>query len=251
MLSDQEDTWSLEKTRIDPVHKLQINLEYIDFEIRPSGDDNYYLEYQLDGDEVGPEYENPLTYQVSGDTLSVKEEYESGSYHVHVDIGFLSGLYSDKEVHDYRNVVTLYVPEDSAFAESTIVLGDGDMDADGLNVRDTDITLDYGDLSLADSTLAACNISMSDGSVEATGLSIEEAVQIKSNYGDVDIQLASECADDISLDLSAVYGDVEVAKNIQGDKMMDSDEDIVRFERDTGSSGTLKIVMEDGNIKLR
>ena len=61
MRNSEDGISRMPKTQIDDVSKIDVDFEYIDFHVKASEDDHYYLEYTLEGDEDGVGSKNPFT----------------------------------------------------------------------------------------------------------------------------------------------------------------------------------------------
>lgn len=312
----------LEKTKLESFQELHADLENIDVIIKPSNDENFYISYRLQSRKG----KNPLTYNVKSGVLELEEKNGHGSYYVHVDIEFLRELLGKGNVEDYRNEVTVYVPEQETLKNCQAELGDGDMIVEGIRCETADLTLDYGDLDLENAlfsdgkmtlengdmtavntefsgmelslaygdvlgresfinkssimmgdgdaefrktdlrnmdiklsygelelkelTMENTTVLLEDGDLDGSDVSFLNRNRIEGGYGDVSIRTAEGELKKMTLSLDTEYGNIEVAKGVEGS--LSKKEDMQHYEKVVdGTEDFLEIVVEDGDISLK
>lgn len=228
------------KTKLPSFSGLAVSLDSSDLLIKPSGDANCYIEYEQETKEG----KNPLSWSVKDDTLTVKENGNTGSSHyINVDISFLQKLL-DKDspgsdyADDYKNYVTLYLPAEKELSSFCADLENGDLTSHRLSAAAADISLEYGDFFLTDGTFDTITLSMSDGDFNTNSLTAGQA-NLKLSYGDCMIkkavfETAKITSDDGDItvkdltpsgkaDISSSYGDVSITlnKNIRDTAALD------------------------------
>lgn len=250
-MRDSEDNINrMPKTQIDDASKIDVDFENIDFHIKASEDEHYYLEYTLEGDEVGVGQKNPFTYEAVGDTLQLRERGGvASSRYVKIDIGALSDIITGQETREYENEVTLYVPKDQMI-NGAIKMGDGDLDVADVKTDSLKITLEYGDINLDELTMKDSTVQSDDGDIEASEVSFAGENVLSTKYGDVDISLCEEMKDILNISSRTDYGDIETAEKLKGNQNIS--DDAVSYEKEAEQAvGTLKIKTDDGDISIK
>lgn len=250
-MRDSEDNINrMPKTQIDDASKIDVDFENIDFHIKASEDEHYYLEYTLEGDEVGVGQKNPFTYEAVGDTLQLRERGGvASSRYVKIDIGALSDIITGQETREYENEVTLYVPKDQMI-NGAIKMGDGDLDVADVKTDSLKITLEYGDINLDELTMKDSTVQSDDGDIEASEVSFAGENVLSTKYGDVDISLCEEMKDILNISGRTDYGDIETAEKLKGNQNIS--DDAVSYEKEAEQAvGTLKIKTDDGDISIK
>lgn len=187
--SGKTQTLSKDNIMLKSFDTVDITCENLDVSVVPSDKDYSYLSYSVE-ERKG---KNPLSYDVANDTLSIREQNgtESGVYASgHVDISFIGWLFGGKvqtteETH--TNLVTLHLAKDAALKESKVYLANGDLDVGGINSKNVDWTLDYGDLDLTDSTLDGGSVILDDGDITMQNTEAHK-IQWVNKYGDWDVK---------------------------------------------------------------
>lgn len=250
-MRDSEDNINrMPKTQIDDASKIDVDFENIDFHIKASEDEHYYLEYTLEGDEVGVGQKNPFTYEAVGDTLQLRERGGvASSRYVKIDIGALSDIITGQETREYENEVTLYVPKDQMI-NGAIKMGDGDLDVADVKTDSLKITLEYGDINLDELTMKDSTVQSDDGDIEASEVSFAGENVLSTKYGDVDISLCEEMKDILNISSRTDYGDIETAEKLKGNQNVS--DDAASYEKEIEQAvGTLKIKTDDGDISIK
>ena len=238
------DQLTEDEIKLDAFQTLSIDCENLDVSIVPSDKKYSYLSYEVEADKKG---NNPLSYEVEDQTLTLKEDNgrSAGSY-VHVDISFfgwlIGGESTDYEEY-HKNQVTLHLGEDAEIKNSNIVLGDGDLSVEGMNSKAVTWELGYGDLTVTDCKLSDGTVTVKDGDILSDNVTSQD-VEWVNQYGDWN---AKNCAlrggkgemsdGDLILDrsswtdteLTLSYGDLE-GKHI--------------------ALGNVEVIMKDGDVEL-
>lgn len=250
-MRDSEDNVNrMPKTQIDDVGKIDVDFENIDFHIKASEDEHYYLEYTLEGDEVGVGRKNPFTYEVVGDTLQLREQGGVvSSRYVKIDIEALSDIITGQETREYENEVTLYIPKDQMI-KGAIKMGDGDLSVADVDTDALKITSSYGEISLDGLAMKDSTVKSDDGDIEMTGMSFEGKNVINTEYGDVDVILKDGARDSLNISCETKYGDIEIAKDLKGNQNVSDDASSYEKMVDH-SAGNLKINADDGDISIQ
>ena len=186
--SGKTQTLSKDNIKLKSFDAVDINCENLDVSIVPSDKEYSYLSYSVE-ERKG---KNPLSYDVANDTLSIQEQNgkESGFYASgHVDISFIGWLFGGKTVTEetHTNIVTLHLAKDAALKESKAYLANGDLSIEGINSKNVDWTLDYGDLELMDSTLDGGSVILDDGDITMYDTQSYK-IQWVNKYGDWDVK---------------------------------------------------------------
>lgn len=275
----------MEKTQIEKFDRIEADLSYSNLRILPSGDQNYYLSYEI----YRQENEAPVEYEVDNGTMKLSKHGGSGKL-FQIDISFISYLLGKREMLYKDSEVVLYVPQNAVFEDSqikiddgdlemegvsgknmkldlsygdirlwecsledgTILCADGDLEASELNCRAVQVQLGYGDLSLDKASAEDCAVKLSDGDMEAKELSVQGNLEIENSYGDVELQLASECRDVLSMELKTKYGEIDISEDLAKRGRLTRNEDQADYENEAeASEGMLRVEISDGDIILK
>lgn len=250
MRNQKEDVSQMPKTQIAGVHKIEADFENIDFRIKASDDEHCYLEYTLEGDAGGVSRENPFTYEMTGDTLKLRE---NGAVifadYMKIDIGAIGDIICGQEIQEYKNEVTLYVPEDQMMM-GEIEMENGDFIASGIQAESLNIAMNYGDMTIEGALLKDGKLKTKDGDVEMTEVSFAGTTSVKTNFGDIEVILAEEQKGALNISSSTKYGDLHVAQDLKGKQSL-SDEGGSYEKVSEHAAGTLKINTDDGDISIK
>lgn len=275
------DVFEKEKIRLDDINSLNVRFDNIDFTVRESDDENYYLSYRLQGKNG----ENPLLYEVKDRELKLEEKKE-GRF-ISVDISFLNLLLNEESVLDRGNEVVLYVPKHHNFTRSSIEVQNGDLKLEALNSRNVgininygvadlkgcrlsgetisisngelcaestelsglEVSLAYGDIGIRDGIIKDMKFCMSDGDMEVKGASVASQVTVDNNYGKVTFELKKEEARHISLLLDTNYGGIFV-NGEKGARISQNDGDVNHYKYIADQeTGCLTVKVSDGDVK--
>ncbi len=204
----------LEKTKINPFSNVEMKVgSYADIQILPSGDDQFYLEYELDGD-----YNEPA-YDIRNNTLTLTQTGNSRNFGIR---SFYFGSFvTDTEVQAY---ITLYIPEDIDMGNLDVYNDMGNVSIEGLAFGDAKLEVSYGDAKLQDMDFEDLELDMESGNCKAAELTAQNLL-LKNEYGDISLEKTAVQGAEISLesgrlkakDFTSVdltvksdYGDIEL-----------------------------------------
>lgn len=177
----EDSDYILEKTRIQPVKKLDISLENADFYLVTGKE--WAVEYVLDGSvRTAPEY-----HMENG----VLKLYESDRYREKDSVNFSLGdvwWEQSENQKEQKPYVRLTVPAAAGFDEVRLSVGCGDVSIDRLDSNLSVLELAYGELE-------AC--------LDQTG-----AVEIDTEDADVELQVIGSM-EDYGVDLYTEYGEIQ------------------------------------------
>lgn len=272
--NSKENHFKLEKTELSDFDSLDISLKDSDLNIKESPNEKGYIEYVQETKKA----KNPLSYSIKNNTLTLKENGNSGaSYHVSVDISFLQAILNGENIDDdtdaradYENYVTLYLPKDKILSSAKINLGYGDLSlkngnfntanitlqdggfsANTFTANNGKITLSYGDCILKETTLGNIKITSDDGDINADNLSLTGQTNISLSYGDATFALTNSTKEITGYDVAANYGDIQTS-GLTGNKISSNDGDVNKFQTDSKDGKTKLIVnSDDGDIIIK
>lgn len=247
------DPYIMKKTKIDPFSDAEIKIEsYADIHILPSGDDNFYLEYKLDGN-----YGEPVC-QVRDDTLTLAHTDRPQNYGVRMyffHFGVAEGI---------RNAnVNLYIPEGEEMGRLDVQNDSGELSVEGLAFGDARLEVSYGDAELRDLSFQDLELDMESGDLEMEDVSAKDLL-LKNEYGNVTLKRTAfqkaEAklesgklkADDLTCDTLTAkvdYGDVD----LEGVSVETAEFTLEsgNLDLDAGKLTDLTCRSDYGNVKIR
>lgn len=232
----EQKVFTMKKTKLEEITDIEIDLDEIELTVKPSEDENYYLEYQV----KSRKGKNPLEYGVENGALSITEKTEEKFYFIQIDLSFLSDWLGQPEMES-REEVVLYVPSDKKLNSFSAKIGYNDCYIEGLNGAEADIYLDFGNLIIKDSVIDEGSIVLEDGGMEAERLKCDET--------DVRLQYGSLLINDSEWDDSTVQiedGDLET------NQFLCTQTDIrIEYGGFMGKNSTMKdstVSLEDGGM---
>lgn len=268
-LNGTSKEYRMNKTRLEDITNIQVELSNMSFQILPSDDDFCYLSYQTTGGK-----KNPVSYEVKDGTLSLRENDRNISFSIGIDYSSLTdmllGKKSDSDSYDYLAV--LYLPKETILKSADIHLDYGDVIIRGLTADSFDVSLNCGDLNIrklnadafdasldyGDATLKDCHLNngtlkMSDGDTSVTGTLFTGKNIIESSYGDVSVTLDEKQKDTLGLSCSTSYGEINLPKSLQDSaSRLTSSDDIQEFEKQgTDTSASFTVKCDDGDITIQ
>lgn len=274
----------LEKTEIDSFSQVNADLRNIDFNVRPSSDNKFYISYNL-------ETSNgllPVSYQVTDDgTLNIAESKgNSSSSYIHIDINFLQMMLGQTHVIEDSNQVTLYIPKDQKMDSFSCQMGDGYLNINTLDcqnlvlssdygdislknldisngtvsssdgdvqikdslLRNTGIQADYGDVKLSNTSSNNGKITLSDGDLKTTRATFSGYNTITSDLGDISLGVSADNLNQLSIKAETYEGDLHVADSLKGNS--NTDDDKQTYTRTSDSRNLLTVSSSDGDLKI-
>ena len=91
-------------------------------------------------------------------------------------------------------------------------LGDGDIQADSLTLKQMDLDASYGDVSVRDSSLENVSFHAGDGDFSCDNTVFHGDSQFTLSYGDADFRLEDSQKSALSFDLKTSYGEISVSR---------------------------------------
>ena len=223
--------------------EVRADLTHVDFIVRLSEDNGFYLEYNISGKNDEP----PLTVNIQDGVLILEEKNaKPATYYSGVFVDGISNNLKTKKT-DYTSVVTLYVPSDAEIKLMTN-MGEGDMELHGINVKPVDIHMDEGDLDLFDMTIEGGNIILVNGDIVAENVKLSQNIQMQTENGDFSLELNPSSQDMLSIYANSEM-DIEVSEKLGG-KLSENDEKAYFERKVKGSDDCLTIVSKCGDIMI-
>lgn len=197
----------LEKKKIDSFQNLNASLKHMDFAVRESEDENYYMSYNVET----VKGVIPVSWQTADGTLNLSEKNgKSASGYMQIDIGFLQEFLTDGHVSDdadmIENQIILYIPRDQTIENFSCQMNQGDFTLDSLNCQNLQLQTSTGDISLKNLHVKGGTISDKDGDISITDSSLENT-KLDASLGDV----SAEGSDFTDSTLSLSSGDAELS----------------------------------------
>lgn len=237
-----------EQIQLDEFQAIDVDLDNYDFEIQTSEDEHYYLYCRFAGDRE----ENPLSYDVKDNTLTLKEKDLKSDYFVNVELMNIdlmkNFLTEDESVEDMEEKVILYVPKDAEMTACKIDMSDNDLYLSGVKCDDMNIHLDYGDVTLENCIFKGGLLEVSDGDMEGTGISLAD-MAVTVSYGNMKLMESSldnltikKSDGDFDANQLEILGNVELESNY-GDvsvRLRKEQKDKISFDLDV-SYGKINI----------
>lgn len=195
----------------------------------------------FNGDALEEEKNEVTVYLPEGAALSDSK--------IHLDSGDaqVSGLVLDRaEIHmEYGDLAM----ENAVVSDGTIYLEDGDFSLKDSELDTAQIDMEYGDFSFKHGSMNAVSATLSDGDVSLKDIVIAGKCTIDGEYGDVTVKLAPECLQNLAMQLETNYGDVDVDRAIDGAKS--AGDETATFTRGLPDAASfLKITLDDGDIVI-
>lgn len=186
--SDSPEPYRLEKTAIDTFKETDININSeADITLLPSDDENFYLEYSLDGDYGSPQWD------VTNGKITLSQGSNSTG-------GFSVG--------NSQPFIRLYIPEGTRLSSLNIYNDYGDLDLDGITADTCTASLNYGDMEMENCSFDTVEIELESGDLDAAGSSVND-LTLTNYYGDSTLE-----------DMTVVNGDFTIDS---GDLLLDAD----------------------------
>ncbi len=165
--------WELQKTKLEEFSEISISLSYSNLSILPG--DDYYLQYHMDGSCEKPEYEvaNGRFYFQEGPTQA---KYRSG-FHLFFNPQYYTGRYEPY-------YVTLYVPQETYFNMLNLSNDSGDVEIDKIQVKNADIKIDYGNLTVNSFSGEKLTVGADSGNLELDAVTCD-TLELDNEYGNI------------------------------------------------------------------
>lgn len=247
-----------EKSQLEEFHSLNLSIDS-DAQIRilPSNDQNYYIEYLLDGNNQKPRCE------VTDDTLHFSQT-DSQNYMVGM-FGIQLGSFVQSEPF-----VTLYLPEDVLLKQTQIFTSYGDISLSSVNLGKASVETEYGNISLKDTTAETLHLQLESGDCFIDELTTD-TLNIYSEYGDIQTKKLSFQSADITLeygDLNLMlpdsiknyqckfhleYGELTLPEDAPKEWYQNEDEEVIyqTKQNDTHKNKQITVQSEDGDVQIQ
>lgn len=229
----QSKTCVLEKTRIDPFSDVDIQIgSYADIQILPSDNDQFYLEYKLDGDAGDPSYE------VRKGSLNLI--HTGNSSRVGINFFYFGSFNLDADIRTY---VKLYIPEDTDMGNLRVYNDSGDFSMDSLAFGDAELDVSYGDVKLKNMNFQDLEVNMESGDFKAEDMAARDLL-LKNEYGDITMDKSKVQKAEIKLDSGDMEADDLTSVSLAAESEYGS------ITLDKFSTETAEITMESGDLHL-
>lgn len=244
-------TYRMEKTQIDDIRALNVDLKHADFQIKPSADDHYYMEYTIDS----RMNQDPISAEGKNGVLELAESRaETTGYYDQVHFSFFSGLFESRRMQNTTSIITLSIPEKKGLDTCTISMDEGDLDIDGLQAGKTAVTMSEGDMTLTNANLHHAGISLEDGDFLGENAAFSGNNQIGTELGDIELSLNTSCKKELSIH-AETEGDLEIEGDLAApglDGLLTETDDQMLYEKTAAQEkNRLNIVSDDGDIVIR
>ena len=279
----------LEKEKIDSFQNLNADLKHMDFSIRESDDENYYLSYNVET----VKGVIPVSWQVENGTLNMSEKNgKTASGYLQIDIGFLQEFLTDGHVSDdtdmLENQIIVYIPHKQTLENFSCQMNKGDFTLDSLNCqnfhlqtntgdislrslqtkrgaisdKDGDISIidsslenmkldaSLGDLSAAESNFTDSILSLSSGDAELSNVSFNNNCQITSKMGDIDLSVPEKYLNALVFSLDTNMGDIDIPDGLK-EKIVSVDDKSTYKKETSDSQNHLTVKSDYGDISIR
>lgn len=239
---DEVTEVTLDKTKIQSYDSLDVTLNYMDLEVLPSNDDNFYIAYRT----TGSSGEAPVSYDVQNGKLTFRDLGTEGSYY-HVDIGFLSNFFrfdrSKNTTQGKSTQAVLYVPAKHKLKSIDIETDSGDVRMEKTCINHGEIDSETGDVVLAHCDYDHMKVESDVGDITV--------IQEKSAFQKLNIQVKSSSGDLKKSDsLKSLLQKGHSGEHLDGDDdEEDYDEEYVNYTH-SGNGGKLVIETDSGDISL-
>lgn len=239
--SETDDEVTLYKTKLQSYDSLDVTLNYMNLEVLPSNDDNFYIAYHT----TGSSGETPVAYDVQQGKLTFRDLGTEDSYY-HVDIGFLSDFFrfgrSKNSTQDKSSQVVLYIPAKHKLKNVDIETNSGDVQMGKTVIKQAEVESDAGDVVLDHCSYDHMKVESDVGDVTV--------IQQKSVFQKLNIQVKSSSGDLRKSDsLKSLLQKGHHGEHHDGDDDEDYDEEYVNYVH-SGNGGKLVIETDSGDIRL-
>ncbi|MBA4701228.1 MAG: DUF4097 family beta strand repeat protein [Ruminococcus sp.] len=234
--ADRAQAYKLQKTKLDPFADVDLKIGYyMDLSILPSDDQNYYIEYLLDGNCGQP------SYRVEKQTFSFYQDSRGIAF---LDIGTYD---LPNSIQDFY--VRLYVPKDKMLGILQIYNDSGNISISNLMADSVDITCEYGDITLED---FACNSAVLklDSSNAYIDTNKIRNLKCDSEYGDITL-LVPKNQDTYTFDISVEYGNIQLPADTQTGYTVNSEDDIEHYKTKGTGDNTIQVTLDSGNVEIQ
>ena len=215
----------LAKTKIDNFDSVDISMTDMNLQVVCSEDQSCYISYH-----ASDQKEEPISYQVEDNKLTIQENGNAGKSYFHVDIGFLSGFFNREALTTDENVVTIYVPEGQKWKLADIKSDMSNILLNGCEIENGAVQTDSGDIFFKN-----CDFNN---------------LKVKTDMGDLCFIGKEDVMRTWNIQVNTDMGDINVDDALTG-KMVEDQEDCDISYTQKGTGGNLLIQTDSGNIRLK
>lgn len=215
----------LSKTKIDNFDSVDISMTDMNLQVICSDDQSCYISYQASNQK-----EEPISYQVEDNKLTIQENRNDGKSYYHVDIGFLSEFFNREALNTDENVVTLYVPEGQKWKTAAIKMDMGNILLNDCEIKNGTIQTDSGDMFFKN-----CDF---------------ENLKVDTDMGNLYFIGKEDVMRTWNIQVDTNMGNVKVDDVLNG-KMMEDEDDYNLSYTQKGKGGKLVIQTDSGDVSLK
>jgi DUF4097 and DUF4098 domain-containing protein YvlB len=157
---DDASDFTIAKTEVEPITQIDIHSKVAEVELISS--DKFYVEINYLYWEEKPEYSLENGVLFFDDSESLPDNY-SIDFHL-------------------RNVIRIYLPQNSSLKKVGIEDASGDVSVEGFIAEELDITVAYGDLTMKKAVAADAEISLASGTSKITDFEVGK-LDYTNSYG--------------------------------------------------------------------
>lgn len=232
----EQKSYTLKKTTIDSFTDTDIRIgSYADIRILPSRDDQFYLEYKLDG-----EYGEPF-WEVRDDTLTLTHTGRQKQFGFAVNFFYLGTFGIQDGIKNAE--VNLYIPEGEEMGQLNVYNDSGDFSAEDMAFGDAKLEISYGDAELRDVSFQDLELDMESGDLKAESVTAEDLI-LKNEYGNVTLKQIKVENTEAGLESGSLKADAFTCNSLTAKV------DYGNVELDGFSAEKAEFVLESGNLEL-
>lgn len=272
-----EKPYELTKTKLDKFTKINIALNYADVEILISDDNQYYVEYFLDGNSGEP------LCNVNDNTLTFQQKVHSES--ILFFGGFLASP-TDDEGFAREPYLRLYIPKDTKLSSLGLSSESGTFELNNIKAESAKIDSEYGTCHINDSVFDELSFSVESADLKMNNSTAKsfsftgdygeivlknfssDAVQMElesydvrieaaklgdldynNQYGELELALPDEM-DTYSFNISVEYGDITLPNSAAPGYYANGDEDTKIYRTEGSSDKKINITCESGDVEI-
>lgn len=206
---EQKEPYRQEKKKISPFSDITVHIgSEADVRIVSSDDENYYIEYMLDGDYSKPKCE------IKNGKLSFSQEYQSE---------YMTGVFGMNfgSIETEESYVTVYIPKGTTLEYAEVYTDYGDTEWSDVNGKTVSIEGDCGDLKVKQAEISSLSLTANEGDALVDTVKTG-ALAAQFEYGDCtfkgiegkELSIDSECGD---VELEQVSFDKVTVEALEGD----------------------------------
>lgn len=234
--ADRAEAYKLQKTKLDSFTDADLRIDsYADLSILPSDDQNYYIEYLLDGNSGQP------SYSIEKQTFSFHQDSQGIAF---LDIGTLD---LPSSIQDFY--IRLYVPKDKILGIIQIYNDSGNISISNLMAGSANITCEYGEITLEDFTCNSASLKLDSSNAHIDADKIR-TLKCDSEYGDITL-LIPKNQDTYSFDISVEYGNIQLPADTRTGYTVNSEENMEYYKTKGTGDNTIQVTLDSGNVEIK